>query len=67
MGVEILDGILRRYVGRDLKRHSRDGTVGMVRGWLSLETNARRREAARYRRVFFSVWVMGTWLTSEEL
>ena len=42
MGVEILDGILRRYVGRDLKRYSRDGTVGMVRGWLSLETNAER-------------------------
>ena len=26
MGVEILDGILRRYVGRDLKRYGRNGT-----------------------------------------
>ena len=42
MRVEILDGILRRYVGRDLKRYSRNGTVGMVRGWLNLETNAER-------------------------
>ena len=26
MGVEILDGILRRYVGRDLKGYGRNGT-----------------------------------------
>ena len=62
MGVEILDGNSGDRESRDLKRYGRKGTR-------LVEPRDQRRALGRLGtgEFFFLVWVMGTWLTSEEL